>query len=153
MGKLFAKHLDSLIKGLHNDGDGLYLAVRAEGTRAWVFRYRDRVTGKLRDKGLGRLTDVSLSEARKEAAKLRDGLRAGTDPIQAKRDALQAAKLAHARPRRSRTAGTPSSRRTRQAGATPSTASNGRTRSRNTPSPRSETSRLRKSAQRTCCAS
>ena len=97
MGKLVAKHLDSLPKGLHNDGDGLYLAVRAEGTRAWVFRYRDRVTGKLRDKGLGRLTDVSLSEARKEAAKLRDGLRAGTDPIQAKRDALQAAKLAHAK--------------------------------------------------------
>lgn len=99
MGKLVAKHLDALPKGMHNDGDGLYLSVRDSGTRAWVFRYRDRVTGKLRDKGLGayRKNGVTLAAAREEAAKQRIELRAGLDPIQTRRDALQAAKTAQAK--------------------------------------------------------
>lgn len=97
MGKLVAKHLGALPSGMHNDGDGLYLAVRDSGSRAWVFRYRDRITGKLRDKGLGPLRSVSLSEARKLVDALRADLRAGTDPIQAKREAVQAAKLERAK--------------------------------------------------------
>lgn len=97
MGKLVAKHLAALPAGMHNDGDGLYLAVRDSGSRAWVFRYRDRVTGKLRDKGLGPFPSVSLSEARKAVDGLRADLRAGTDPIQAKREAVQAAKLERAK--------------------------------------------------------
>jgi integrase len=101
MGKLVAKHLDSLPKGMHNDGDGLYLSVRESGTRSWVFRYRDRVTRKLRDKGLGAYgkNGVSLSAAREEAAKLRVELRAGIDPIQAKRDMLVSARLEQAKAR------------------------------------------------------
>lgn len=93
MGKLVAKHLGNLPEGMHNDGEGLYLNVRASGSRSWIYRYRDRVTGKLRDKGLGPFPSVTLSAARAEADKLRDGLRAGRDPIQAKREAVQAAKL------------------------------------------------------------
>lgn len=93
MGKLVAKHLGKLPEGMHNDGDGLYLNVRASGARSWIYRYRDRVTGKLRDKGLGPCPSVSLSDARMQVAGLRTDLRNGTDPIQAKRDALQAAKL------------------------------------------------------------
>lgn len=93
MGKLVARHLDKLAEGMHNDGDGLYLNVRASGSRSWIFRYRDRVTGKLRDKGLGAFPAVSLSAARAEVDKLRSDLRAGNDPIQAKREAVQTAKL------------------------------------------------------------
>lgn len=92
MGTLVAKHLKNLEAGRHNDGDGLYLLVRGD-SRTWVFRYRDRVTGKLRDKGLGSLSAVSLAAARAETAKLRADLRNGTDPIAAKREAALAAKL------------------------------------------------------------
>jgi len=77
--------------GRYNDGRGLYLHVRKSGPReigeeptiyrAWVFRYRDRVTGKLRDKGLGPLSDVSLKEAREAARKCRNALRDRKDPI------------------------------------------------------------------------
>ena len=97
MGKLVAKHLGNLPEGMHNDGDGLYLNVRASGSRSWIYRYRDRVTGKLRDKGLGAFPQVTLSAARAEADKVRAGLRAGNDPIQAKREAVQAAKLERAK--------------------------------------------------------
>ncbi len=93
--KLVARHLDKLPAGRHNDGSGLYMHVRDTGSRAWVFRYRDRVTSKLRDKGLGAYPDVTLAEAREEAAKMRSTLRAGADPIEAKREALRAAKAAH----------------------------------------------------------
>ena len=99
MGKLVAKHLGKLPEGMHNDGDGLYLNVRSSGSRSWIFRYRDRVTGKLRDKGVGAYPAVTLAAARAESDKLRTGLRAGTDPIQAKRDADNAKKLAAAKAR------------------------------------------------------
>ena len=92
---LVAKHLGSKPPGRYGDGGGLYFHVRDTGSRAWVFRYRDRITAKLRDKGLGAYPDVSLAEAREEAAKLRATLRAGVDPIEAKREALRAAKAEH----------------------------------------------------------
>jgi integrase len=99
MGKLVAKHLGNLSAGMHNDGEGLYLNVRASGSRSWIFRYRDRVTAKLRDKGLGAFPAVTLSAARAEVDKLRSDLRAGNDPIQAKREAVQTAKLEAAKAR------------------------------------------------------
>jgi integrase len=92
-GKLVAKHLTALGPGRHNDGEGLYLHVRDSGARTWIFRYRDRVTSKLREKGLGGFPGVSLAEARAETGKLRADLRSGTDPIKAKREADLAAKL------------------------------------------------------------
>jgi len=98
MGKLVAKHLTALGPGRHNDGEGLYLNVRGE-SRTWAFRYRDRVTGKLREKGLGGFPAVTLSAARVEAGKLRADLRSGTDPIKAKREADLAAKLEAAKAR------------------------------------------------------
>lgn len=97
MGKLVAKHLPSLGAGRHGDGEGLYLLVRPGGSKSWVFRYRDRITGKHRDKGLGPFPEVSLADARREVASQRDVLRGGTDPIQAKQEAVQAAKLERAR--------------------------------------------------------
>lgn len=99
MGKLVAKHLAKLQEGMNSDGDGLYLNVRAGGTRSWIYRYRDRVTGKLRDKGLGPFPAVSLAEARTEAATLRASVRAGIDPIEAQREAVQAQRLERSKAR------------------------------------------------------
>lgn len=71
--------------GRYGDGDGLYLYISKLGTKSWVFRYRDRATGKHRDKGLGPLRDVSLEQARQAARDARMVLRAGMDPIDRRR--------------------------------------------------------------------
>lgn len=80
--------------GRYCDGAGLYLFVQTDGRRSWVFRYRDRITGKLRDKGLGPAWDVSLAEARVAAKACRAQLRAGVDPIDSQREQRAAEKLA-----------------------------------------------------------
>lgn len=49
----------------------------------WVFRYMQR--GRRRDIGLGSIHDVSLSEAREEARRLRKVARAGGDPLAERR--------------------------------------------------------------------
>lgn len=67
--------------GRHGDGGSLYLLVKPDGRRTWLFRYRDKLTGKLRDKGLGPAWDVGLPEARERAAEFRRMLRDGLDPI------------------------------------------------------------------------
>src|SRR5690606_32710331 len=78
--------------GLYNDGGGLYLRVTESGSKSWIFRYRDRVTGKLRDVGLGavdcasrKTIGASLTAAREAAAEAREHVRAGRDP-KAERD-------------------------------------------------------------------
>ncbi|MBS0212071.1 MAG: integrase arm-type DNA-binding domain-containing protein [Proteobacteria bacterium] len=72
--------------GRYADERGLYLLVKTDGRRTWVFRYRDRITGKLRDKGLGAFPEVTLDSARTEAGKQRDLLRQGGDPIDKPRE-------------------------------------------------------------------
>lgn len=79
--------------GRYADGDGLYLFVQGNGSRSWVYRWRDRVTGKLRDRGLGPARIVSLAQARERAAKCRDEVWNGGDPIAAAKDRKQAARL------------------------------------------------------------
>jgi integrase len=81
--------------GRHGDGGSLYLLVKPDGRRTWLFRYRDRLTSKLRDKGLGAAWDVGLPEARERAAEYRRMLRDGNDPIDTGRDAKQAARVEH----------------------------------------------------------
>lgn len=71
--------------GRYNDGGGLYLYINKSDQRFWVFRYRDRTTGKHRDMGLGPEYDVTLSEARDKARKHRNTLRDGVDPIDQKK--------------------------------------------------------------------
>jgi len=73
--------------GTFGDGGGLYLQVAPRKppltgvTKSWVFRYRDLVTGRPREMGLGAAWDLSLQEAR-ESAKAQQAL-LGTfkDPI------------------------------------------------------------------------
>ena len=85
--------------GRYADGGGLYLLVKPDGRKTWVFRWRDRVTGKLRDKGLGAYGrhDVMLAEARQEAGKCRRMVRNNQDPIEEKRQQRLDAKLAYAK--------------------------------------------------------
>ncbi|MDE1893892.1 MAG: integrase arm-type DNA-binding domain-containing protein [Xanthomonadaceae bacterium] len=88
--------------GMHGDGGCLYLAVKQKGEiGSWVFRYRDRVTGKLRDMGLGqalgRHSPVTLAEARALAEQMRRMLREGRDPLAEKHSARAKAKTEHAK--------------------------------------------------------
>jgi integrase len=106
--KLSALQIQALkVPGRYNDGGGLYLHIRESKLRtigedptlyrSWVFRYRDRVTGKLRDKGLGPYPDTKLIEAREAARAHRKELRAGISPIDAAREKIIEEKLALAR--------------------------------------------------------
>ncbi len=85
--------------GRFADGGGLYLLVKPDGRKTWVFRWRDRITGKLRDKGLGTYgkRDVTLSKARDKAGECREQVRDNLDPIEVKRQSRLDAKLAHAK--------------------------------------------------------
>ena len=69
-GQLLALNLKSLKDGWHADGGNLYLCVRG-ASRTWVFRYVDFM-GKRRHMGLGPSQSLSLAEARKTAAQLRE---------------------------------------------------------------------------------
>jgi len=84
--------------GRYGDGDGLYVIVKPNGTRFWLFRFVPP-GGKMREMGLGRAgTDknaVSLAEARERAGTLYRMVKAGLDPL-AKRDADAAAAKAAA---------------------------------------------------------
>src|ERR1051326_7187318 len=69
--------------GLYGDGGGLYLAVSRGGSKSWILRFQ--LAGKRRDMGLGSVELVSLAEARQAALEARKLVKAGTDPIEAKR--------------------------------------------------------------------
>jgi integrase len=80
--------------GRYSDGGGLYLSI-INGGKSWIFRYRDRTTGKPRDMGLGPVALVSLADARQKAANARAMLEDGADPLadrQAKRSIVTGAK-------------------------------------------------------------
>ncbi len=73
--------------GRYGDGNGLFLLVRPNGTRFWVFRYR--LGGRLREMGLGSADLFPLADARQRAADLFRKVKLGTDPL-AERDAARA---------------------------------------------------------------
>lgn len=94
--RLKTTHIKTKPPGMHADGGSLYLLVKADGkSRSWIFRYRDRVTGKLRDMGLGPAWDVTLAEARERATNLRRMLRDGQDPLAVKHAQKAEAKAQH----------------------------------------------------------
>jgi integrase len=81
--------------GLYPDGAGLYLRVGRGGAKSWAFRFMlDR---KAREMGLGGLTKVSLSDARKKAVDARLLLSDGKDPLTAKTDRTAAQRVEAAR--------------------------------------------------------
>jgi integrase len=74
--------------GRHADGDGLYLVIDQSGARRWLFLFR--WGGKLKEMGLGGVSSVSLSDARKKAADARRTLARGRNPIEERRAAAAA---------------------------------------------------------------
>ncbi len=73
--------------GRYADGNGLYLHVRASGSRSWTLRLLIR--GERKDIGLGGVSTTTLAEARETAAQMRKIARAGGDPV-AERKSKQA---------------------------------------------------------------
>ena len=74
---------------------GLFLEIKEGGSRSWVLRVM--VAGKRRDMGMGGFPDVTLAQARERARTARDQIRAGTDPIQSRRETRSALAAASAR--------------------------------------------------------
>jgi integrase len=80
------------IPGMYADGAGLYLRVTKEGTKNWVLRFM--LAGRPRWMGLGPVSLLRLHEARAKALDARRLLRLeGVDPIDARRNARQRARL------------------------------------------------------------
>jgi hypothetical protein len=66
--------------GLHADGGGLYLQIRPNGARSWIFRFT--LNGRTRDRGLGSASTVGLVAARAKASECRALRAKGIDPIE-----------------------------------------------------------------------
>lgn len=93
-GKLAPVALKTLGDGWHADGGNLYLFVRGD-SRGWVFRFV-APDGKRRNMGLGSQHSVTLAEARKQAALLREQVKHPTaphDPLAARQETRLAQKL------------------------------------------------------------
>jgi integrase len=78
MAKLEAIKIAKLEPGLHCDGDNLYLRVKDSGARSWVFRFKQ--SGRTRELGMGSFKNLSLSDARKLATKMRLATLEGINP-------------------------------------------------------------------------
>lgn len=93
---LTEKKVRALAKaGRHFDKDGLYLQILSKKNRSWLLRYQ--IDGRERWMGLGSVRDFTLTEARERARKQRQLLRDGVDPIEARRAARAASRLAAAK--------------------------------------------------------
>src|SRR5271166_1366398 len=96
MNRLTALQVQRLLKKPratpYPDGGNLYLQVKTIGSGSWLFRYeRDGVETWM---GLGSVSDVSLAEARAEAAECRKLLAASRDPFTERKASRAAAKQA-----------------------------------------------------------
>jgi integrase len=74
------------------DAGGLYLEVQPGGAKHWRWKYR--FAGKEKRLALGTYPAVSLKEARSARDKARDTLKGGSDPVQVKKDAKLAQRVA-----------------------------------------------------------
>lgn len=85
--------------GRYADGGGLYLWIKPDGRKTWTFRWRDKLTGKLREAGLGSYTNerVTLKMARERADDYRDQVWRLLDPIAERQKELTQAREALAK--------------------------------------------------------
>src|SRR5262245_53471382 len=91
LGELTTKGIQNLrARGMHADGEGLYLCVGAGGAKSWILRTtvkgRRNANGKpyRLEMGLGSASLVPLAEARETARKYRKAARQGTNPLDLK---------------------------------------------------------------------
>jgi integrase len=75
----------SASEGRHADGLGLYLL--NDGTKRWIFMFQ--WGGSRREMGLGSILEVDLKEARRLRDEMRDLVRRGINPIEARKTAKQ----------------------------------------------------------------
>jgi integrase len=87
LNRLKAKQVETLGAGRHADGGGLYLDRDEQGRSRWLFLWTRGE--KRREMGLGPAgrNGVSLADAREGAARARDVVRNGGDPIEARKAA------------------------------------------------------------------
>ena len=91
MGKLTAKEVAAKSKrepGRFADGEGLYFVVPKSGKSFWMLRYT--ANKKRKEMTLAKYSDLSLADARAEAAIKMKQFREGLDPLLAKKRAEQA---------------------------------------------------------------
>lgn len=69
-----ARKAETLKDGVHSDGGNLWLTVKG-GSRRWSVRYTSPTSGKRREMGIGSAREVTLADAREEAARVRRLLR------------------------------------------------------------------------------
>lgn len=62
------------------DGDGLYLRIKKNGTKLWLFDYYRPITKKRTNMGFGAFPEVSLADARRRREEARSLLARGIDP-------------------------------------------------------------------------
>ena len=73
--------------GMHADGGGLYLRVKATGAKAWVFIFQWH--GARKEMGLGSVTSTPLATAREKAVGARLSVEEGINPIEARKYPVQ----------------------------------------------------------------
>jgi len=79
--KLSPRFVESVTKaGHHSDGQGLYLIVRASGSKSWSFVWIRQ--GQRREMGLGGVAKVPLAFAREQAEQIRHQIGRGLNPFQ-----------------------------------------------------------------------
>lgn len=84
MSELNPKQVEYLTEpGRYPDGGGLYLVVKAGGSKSWLLRYQ--LNGKRRDMGLGPYPAATLKVARQAAAEARALILKGCDPLDERR--------------------------------------------------------------------
>jgi integrase len=91
MGKLTAKEVAAKSKGEPGrfaDGEGLYFVVPKSGKSFWMLRYT--ANNKRKEMTLAKYSDLSLADARADAAVKMKQFRDGLDPLVAKKRAEQA---------------------------------------------------------------
>lgn len=72
-----------------NDGEGLLLRVRPDGSKSWLYRYTSPVTSARRKKYYGSYPAIGLADARELAAGSRKMVANGIDPLEHERQQAQ----------------------------------------------------------------
>tara|TARA_R110002072_G_scaffold244646_1_gene403983 strand:- start:1678 stop:2958 length:1281 start_codon:yes stop_codon:yes gene_type:complete len=88
--ELTAIEVRRLGRGVHNVGGvaGLLMQVSDNGAQSWLLRVR--VGDKRREIGLGAFPEVSLAKAREKAGQVKEAIRSGVDPVEARKAARSA---------------------------------------------------------------
>ena len=75
---MFGKSKASPSPGVYSDGGGLYLRVRPQGSKSWLFIAT--INGARREFGLGSGIDIPLARARERALTIRTAIDEGREP-------------------------------------------------------------------------